>query len=73
MTKMKVNGVTTTNIPGQEQYETFTRRVGGKSKKYVAYDYRHLDGELFSTTKPTLTACRAARDEWEQRRASNAV
>ena len=69
MTKMTVNGVTTTNTPGQEQYETFTRRVGGKSKKYVQYDYRHPDGELFSCVKPTLAACRAARDEWEQRRA----
>ena len=66
MTKMTVNGATTTNTPG---HETFTRRVGGKSKKYAAYDYRHPDGELFSCTKPTLAACRAARDEWEQRRA----
>jgi len=44
MTKMTKNGVTTTNAPGQEQYETFTRKVGGKSKKYFAYDYRDADG-----------------------------
>lgn len=70
MTKMTANGVTTTNAPGQEQYETFTRRVGGKSKKYIQYDYRHTDGELFSTIKPTLDACRTARDEWLSKKTS---
>ena len=65
---MTVNGVTTTNTPGQEQYETFSRKVGDKTKKYCQYDYRHPDGELFSCTKPTLKACRAARDEWEVRK-----
>jgi len=69
MTNMTVNGVTTTNAPGQEQHETFTRKVGGKSKKYCAYDYRHTDGELFSTVKPTLDACRVARDEWLDKKA----
>jgi len=69
MTKMTENGVTTTKAPGQEQYETFTRKVGGKSKKYVAYDYRDHTGELFSCVKPTLEACRSARDEWVDRRA----
>jgi hypothetical protein len=64
MTNMTVNGVTTTKTPGQEQYETFIRRVGRKTKRYFAYDYRHTDGELFSCIKPTLDACRAARDEW---------
>lgn len=64
MTKMTVNGVTTTKTPGQEQYETFTRKVGRQTKKYVSYDYRHTDGELFSCVKPSLEACRAARDAW---------
>lgn len=64
MTKMTVNGVTTTKAPGQEQYETFTRKVGRQAKKYVQYDYRHTDGELFSCVKPTLDACRTARDAW---------
>jgi hypothetical protein len=32
--------------------------------RYVQYDYRTLDGELFSTTAPTLAAARARRDEW---------
>jgi len=63
MTKMTINGISTT-ASGQERYETCKRRVCGKTKKYVQYDYRHTDGELFSCTKPTLPACRAARDEW---------
>lgn len=64
MTKMTVNGVTTTKTPRQEQYEFFTRKVGRQTKKYVSYDYHHTDGELFSCVKPTLEACRAARDIW---------
>lgn len=64
MTKMTMNGVTTTNTPGQEQFEEFTRKVGRKRKKCVSYDYRHTDGELFSCVKSTLELCRAARDEW---------
>lgn len=65
---MTVNGATTTKTPGQEQYSFFTRKVGGKSKKYCQYDYRHTDGELFSCVKPSLEACRAARDEWVARK-----
>lgn len=64
MTKMTVNGVTTTKTPGQEQFETFTRKVGRQTKRYYSYDFRDYDGELFSCVKPTLDACRAARDEW---------
>jgi len=68
MTKMTENGVTTTNAPGMEQYETFTRKVGGKTKEYCQYDFRNYDGELFSCVKPTLAQCRAARDEWIDKR-----
>jgi hypothetical protein len=64
MTKMTVNGVTTTQTLGQEQYECFSQKIGRQTKKYLQYDYRHTDGELFSCVKPTLDACRAARDEW---------
>ena len=63
--KMTENGVSTTKTPGQEQCQKFTGKEGGsRSKPYVQYDYRHLDGELFSCVKPTLEACRAARDAW---------
>ncbi|HBU12703.1 MAG TPA: hypothetical protein DEB31_08260 [Clostridiales bacterium] len=61
---MTIKGVTTTNTLGQEQYEMFTRKIGRKTKRYCAYDYRHLDGELFTCVKPTLAACRTARDNW---------
>lgn len=64
MTAMTVNGVTTTKAPGQEQYEYYTSRVGRKPKKYCQYDYRHTDGTLFSCVRPTLDACREARNEW---------
>jgi len=47
---------------GQEQYETFKSRA--TRKKAVQYDYRHINGELFSCVKLTIEACRAARDEW---------
>jgi len=61
---MTVNGVTTTNAPGQEQYETFTMRLGRKPQRMVQYDYRHTNGRLFSCVRPTLEDCRAARDAW---------
>ncbi len=47
---------------GQEQYEKCRDCVTKKTR--YAYDYRHTDGELFSCVKLTLEACRAARDEW---------
>lgn len=68
MTKMTANGVTTTKTPGQEQYEAFSRKVGRQTKRYYSYDYRHTDGELFSCVKPTLDACRTARDAWLEAR-----
>jgi hypothetical protein len=65
---MTVNGVTTTTNPGQEQYEFFQRKVGGKWKEYCSYDYRYTDEMLFTCVKPTLEACRAMRDIWLQAR-----
>jgi hypothetical protein len=68
---MTEKGVSTTKAPGQEQYKIFTRnaRVGRKPKTFCQYDYRHTNGELFSCVKPTLEACREARDAWlEERR-----
>lgn len=49
---------------GQEQHERFSRKIRGKKKMFVQYDYRHTDGELFSCTKPSLNECKAARDKW---------
>jgi len=70
MTKLTENGITTTKQPGQEQYEYCLLKTGRQAKKYCSYDYRHTDGELFSCVKPTLTACRASRDEWLRKRYS---
>ncbi|MDR1409331.1 MAG: DUF3873 domain-containing protein [Oscillospiraceae bacterium] len=57
---------------GQEQWEFFNNRVGGRTKQYCQYDFRTSDakygireiGELFSCVKPTLDECRKARDAW---------
>ena len=71
--KMTRNGMSTTKTPGQEQYQKFTgKELGFRSKPYVQYDYRHLDGELFSCVKPTLEACRAARDAWLDKKTEGA-
>lgn len=35
------------------------------------YDYRHTDGELFSTVAPTLEECRTRRDEWLKKKTVN--
>ena len=51
MTKMTKNGVSTTAALGQEHFENFTRKVGRQVKRYVQYDYRHTDGELFSCVR----------------------
>jgi len=52
--------------PGEEQFETFYPHRG--SKCFYQYDYRDLDGELFSTVKTTLEFCREAKDVWLNRK-----
>ena len=48
---------------GQEKY---VKCVLGafNGKTYYQYDYRHTDGELFSTLQATLELCREKRDKW---------
>ena len=48
--------------------ENYTKCVLGAfwGKIYYQYDYRHLDGELFSTLQETLELCREKRDKWLQ-------
>ena len=51
---------------GQEQYEEFRwswQRDDEPAR--VQYDYRRLDGKLFSCIAPTLEDARARRDQWE--------
>jgi len=54
-------------VPSQEQYEKFTPAIRKATPRYQ-YDYRHPDGELFSCIKKTLAECRAARDEWIEKK-----
>ncbi|MDY5968649.1 MAG: DUF3873 family protein [Bacteroidales bacterium] len=61
--KSDINGCSTCP-KGEERYETFKMKIGRKVVKRVQYDYRHKNSELFSTVKPTLEECRAARNAW---------
>ena len=54
--------------PGEERYEFFMvsdpvvrRRDGGER---VQYDYRTLEGKLFSCVAKTLEIARERRDKW---------
>jgi hypothetical protein len=50
---------------GQEKY---VKCVLGAflGKIYYQYDYRHTDGELFTTLQETLKQCRDKRNNWVQ-------
>jgi hypothetical protein len=50
---------------GEEKYTTF-HPAHRPSAIFYQYDYRHKDGELFSTVAPTLEGCRDKRDKWVQ-------
>lgn len=69
-TRMTVNGVSTTQA-GQEQYEKFYSAHRGKKVQRVMYDFRTIEGELFSTVAPTLKECRERRDQWLTQQANN--
>lgn len=63
-TKMTVNGVSVCPT-GEERYEYFTPAFARRTKKrFCQYDYRHMNGELFSCVASTLEECRRRRDEW---------
>lgn len=55
---------------GQENYTTF-KPAHRPRQTYYQYDYRHTDGELFSTVAPTLGECRTRRDEWLKKKTVN--
>lgn len=53
--------------PGEERFERFP--IGsplkpGARELRVQYEYRTLDGALFSTVAPTLETARRDRDRW---------
>jgi hypothetical protein len=50
---------------GQENYTTF-HPAHRPNTVFYQYDYRHRNGELFSTVAPTLEGCRNRRDKWLQ-------
>lgn len=53
-------------LNGQEQYEIFDCPVAKKA--LCQYDYRHTDGELFSTIARNLETAREIRDEWLEKK-----
>ena len=55
---------------GEENYTTF-RPAYQKNTLFYQYDYRHTNGELFSTVAPTLAQCREKRDKWLNDRVIN--
>lgn len=55
---------------GKENYSMFQFAHRPKQTFYQ-YDYRHTDGELFSTVAPNLEECRTRRDEWLTKQINN--
>lgn len=63
MQSLNKNGVSITRTPGEEKFVKCS--LGAfKGQTFYQYDYRHMDGELFSTLAKTLDECRRRRDEW---------
>lgn len=56
---------------GKENYETFRDRR--TKKTFYQYDYRDGFGQLFTCVRPTLEACRAARDEWQKKQTRDMI
>ena len=48
---------------GEERYVYFSLLPRNR-KKHCQYDYRHTDGQLYSTVAPSLEKCREKRDKW---------
>ena len=67
-TKMTINGVSTCQSAGTENYEKFQTGIGRRKRTLVQYDYRHTDVELFSTVAKTLAECRHRRDKWIEKK-----
>ena len=63
MQSLNKNGVSITQTPGEEKFVKC--HLGAfRGQIYFQYDYRHTDGELFSTVAKTLDECRRRRDGW---------
>ena len=55
------------SAPGEEKFVKY-RPVAFKGRIFYQYDYRHTDGELFSTVAKTLAECRHRRDKWIEKK-----
>lgn len=67
MQSLNKNGVSITQTPGEEKYVKCC--LGAfRGQIYYQYDYRHMDGELFSTLAKTLDECRLQRDKWLEKK-----
>ena len=67
MLSLNKNGVSITQTPGEEKYVKCC--LGAfRGQSYYQYDYRHTDGELFSTLAKTLDECRRQRDKWIEKK-----
>lgn len=47
---------------GESQHEEYYSNTC--KRNLIQYDYRHTNGELFSTVKRTLKDCVVARNKW---------
>lgn len=68
---MKTNSINQNGCSVCEQgKENYTIFIAGafRGTEYYQYDYRHTDGELFSTVAKSLKECRSRRDEWLQKK-----
>lgn len=63
MGTINVNGCSVC-AAGKENYTTFNTKIGRKNVKRMQYDYRTLEGELFSCIGTNLEDCRRKRNEW---------
>ena len=67
MQSLNKNGVSITQTQGEEKFVKC--RLGAfRGQIYYQYDYRHTDGELFSTVAKTLDECRRQRDKWIEKK-----
>jgi len=53
--------------PGKEQFERFNLI----SRSAVQYEYRHIDGSLFTAVAGSLKQARKMKDQWLTNKASN--
>ena len=67
MQSLNRNGVSITQTPGEEKFVKYCLGAFW-GQIYFQYDYRHTDGELFSTVAKTLDECRRRRDEWIEKK-----